>query len=224
MRTRRHRADEGINFWPAVADVFIGILAFVLVVALLANLEAAKEHGVEPPPAKREFARAFEELVSSSLAEAEAEMIDSPEIEDLGFSEVKIYYPASFLFDSCRIDLKASAARELGHLKLVLNNFDDEIARVQITGHTDSDRPSPGSYCYIQGITTNWELSARRAITVLHLLAPDDQTGLDPGKVWGAALGEYHPVATDGSEYSKERNRRIEIVVRFKEVFHNGYK
>jgi outer membrane protein OmpA-like peptidoglycan-associated protein len=205
--------EEAPNFWPAVADVFIGFLALLLIAGLIAFATATRR-GEEPPPAKREFKEKFEEAFAQAASGARAS--DRPKVTDEGFSEVSIYFPAKFLFDKCHTDLKTPAVVELTDLKNLFRKFDDQILRVQITGHTDSD-PIIGGLCYQQGIRTNWELSARRAITVLELLAPDDGSGLDPRKVWAAALGEYHPAVLGSDPLAKERNRRIEVLVRFRE-------
>ena len=207
--------EEAPNFWPAVADVFIGFLALLLIAGLIAYTTATRR-GEEPPPAKKDFRQQFEKAFANAGSSSEVRISDRPKVTDVGFSEVKIYFPAKFLFDKCHTDLKTPAVAELTDLKALFKKFDDQILRVEITGHTDSD-PITGGLCYQQGIRTNWELSARRAITILELLAPDDESGLSPSKIWAAALGEYHPVDTGTNLVAKEKNRRIEVLVRFKE-------
>jgi chemotaxis protein MotB len=54
---------------------------------------------------------------------------------------------------------------------------------------------------------TNWELSAARALTVVHYL--QDTAKLDPTRLAALAFGEYRPV----SKSNKALNRRIEIVL-----------
>ena len=54
---------------------------------------------------------------------------------------------------------------------------------------------------------SNWELSAARALQVVHYL--QDQAKLDPSKLAALAFGEYRPV----SKSNKALNRRIEIVL-----------
>jgi chemotaxis protein MotB len=53
---------------------------------------------------------------------------------------------------------------------------------------------------------TNWELSAARALTVVHYL--QDEAKLDPTRLAAVAFGEYRPVSK-----TKAKNRRIEIVL-----------
>jgi flagellar motor protein MotB len=211
------KEEETPNYWPAVADVFIGFLALVLIAGLTAYTVATGK-GQEPPPAKQEFRKIFEELFAHSSSFARVDESEQPRVDNQGFSELNIYFPAAFLFEPCGTELMRPAVVELNDLKELFKRFDEQILRVQITGHTDTDRPHPGGQCYKTGIYTNWELSARRAITVLELLAPDDGSGLDPHKIWAAALGEYHPVINRSDVEAKSRNRRIEVLVRFKEL------
>ena len=54
---------------------------------------------------------------------------------------------------------------------------------------------------------TNWELSAARALTVVHYL--QDVAKVEPGRLAALAFGQYRPV----SRSNKAANRRIEIVL-----------
>lgn len=63
-----------------------------------------------------------------------------------------------------------------------------------------ADEPGPK-------FATNWELSAARALTVVHYL--QDTAKLDPTRLAALAFGEYRPV----SKSNKALNRRIEIVL-----------
>lgn len=53
---------------------------------------------------------------------------------------------------------------------------------------------------------TNWELSAARALTVVHYL--QDDAKLDPTRLAAVAFGQYRPISR-----TKAKNRRIEIVL-----------
>jgi chemotaxis protein MotB len=53
---------------------------------------------------------------------------------------------------------------------------------------------------------TNWELSAARALTVVHYL--QDEAKIDPTRLAAVAFGQYRPVSK-----AKAKNRRIEIVL-----------
>ncbi len=59
---------------------------------------------------------------------------------------------------------------------------------------------------------TNWELSAARALQVVHYL--QDSAKIDPTRLAAVAFGQYHPV----SRTDRAQNRRIEIVLYPKRV------
>jgi outer membrane protein OmpA-like peptidoglycan-associated protein len=214
---RRHiitDEKEEPNFWPAVVDVFAGFLALLTLTALVTFSHSLRPTGAHPPPAKRDFIAAFrQEFGVPSTPESP----QGPEVADLGFSEIKLYFPASFLFMPCHVVMKEPAAIVLGRLRALLGRYNNAIDRVQIAGHSDTDQPTSTGYCSQQGIRSNWELSARRAINVLELLAPADGSGLDPAKIWASALGEHHPATVGNDEAAKARNRRIEVIIRFSE-------
>ena len=58
----------------------------------------------------------------------------------------------------------------------------------------------------VLAFTTNWELSAARALTVVHYL--QDDAKLDPTRLAAVAFSQYRPVGKN-----KAKNRRIEIVL-----------
>jgi chemotaxis protein MotB len=58
----------------------------------------------------------------------------------------------------------------------------------------------------VLAFVTNWELSAARALTVVHYL--QDDAKIDPGRLAAVAFGQYRPVSR-----TKAKNRRIEIVL-----------
>ena len=58
----------------------------------------------------------------------------------------------------------------------------------------------------VLAFVTNWELSAARALTVVHYLQDDSK--IDPTRLAAVAFGQYRPVSK-----TKAKNRRIEIVL-----------
>lgn len=92
--------------------------------------------------------------------------------------------------------------------------------QIWVQGHTDDTpilQPKPpklrkgsatkGEEPPAPKFASNWELSAARALTVVHYL--QDQAKLDPTRLAALAFGEYRPV----SRSNKALNRRIEIVL-----------
>ncbi|HKJ89036.1 MAG TPA: OmpA family protein, partial [Gammaproteobacteria bacterium] len=57
---------------------------------------------------------------------------------------------------------------------------------------------------------SNWELSAARALSVVHFLI--DQ-GIAPRRLAAAGYGEYHPVTPGRTPKERRQNRRIELKI-----------
>ena len=78
----------------------------------------------------------------------------------------------------------------------------DEI--LMISGFTDDRQVRDGNSQFAD----NWELSARRALTVTRSLIAD---GVPAASVFAAAFGSQQPVGSNADEAGRARNRRVEI-------------
>ena len=76
---------------------------------------------------------------------------------------------------------------------------------VRVEGHTDNMPISSHAF------PSNWELSTARATNVLQYLTRQDD--FDPGKISATGYGEYRPVADNGVEDGRSKNRRVDIVL-----------
>lgn len=108
------------------------------------------------------------------------------------------------LFKSGRYDITDRAKEVLGKVALVLKNQPD--IEFMVEGHTDNV-PLRGNGVLID----NWDLSVKRATSVVRLLQRD--YGLDPMKMAAAGRGEFHPVADNSTPEGKALNRRTRIVI-----------
>ncbi len=108
------------------------------------------------------------------------------------------------LFDSGKAKIRSEAYPLLDKVSAILK---DNMAQfnVGIEGHTDN-LPIKHS-----GWKTNWELSASRALSVLHYLVKDQ--GIAPERLSAIGYGEYHPVVSNGTKDGRKQNRRVEIVI-----------
>ena len=91
----------------------------------------------------------------------------------------------------------------LDKLGAALNELPDK--QIWVQGHTD-DQPIRFKDGVDTTFDSNWELSAARALTVVHYL--EDNVGVDPKRLAAVAFGEYRPASKQ-----KAKNRRIEIVL-----------
>lgn len=115
-----------------------------------------------------------------------------------------ITFVSEVLFDSGKANLKTDSFGKLDKIAGVLQTTVRDL-KVGIEGHTDNV-PIKHS-----GWKSNWELSAARAMSVLHYLV--DKQGIDPSRVSGTGYGEFHPVASNDSKEGRQKNRRVEIVI-----------
>jgi chemotaxis protein MotB len=76
-----------------------------------------------------------------------------------------------------------------------------------VEGHTDS-KQLLGNDTVLED---NWDLSVKRATTVVRIL--QDTYGLDPKRMTAAGRGEYMPVAENNSAANRAKNRRTRIVI-----------
>lgn len=105
------------------------------------------------------------------------------------------------LFPSGSAQLSRSALQVLRDLSQILANLPNQI---QVEGNTD-DRP-----IHTEEFPSNWELSAARAASVVHLMA---RMGIAPQRMSAIGYGEYRPVASNDSEEGRQKNRRVTLVV-----------
>ncbi|GHU85098.1 motility protein B [Deferribacterales bacterium] len=109
----------------------------------------------------------------------------------------------NLLFQSGSAELMQSAlgiARTLGTMLSTMRQ------KVIVSGHTDNGRIRTAEF------PTNWELSSRRASNFMRYML-DHEPFLRPERFSVAGYGEYRPVASNLTEYGRQQNRRVEILV-----------
>jgi len=95
------------------------------------------------------------------------------------------------------------------YMRPVLLKVVDEIAGCEgdiiVTGHTDDQPIDSTRY------RSNWDLSAARAVSVVHELVLDGR--LDATRVKAVGQAEVRPLVPNDSPANRARNRRVEIVI-----------
>lgn len=107
------------------------------------------------------------------------------------------------LFKSGSYDVTDRAKEVLGKVAKVLN-AQPEI-EFMVEGHTDSVAIKSN------GINDNWDLSVKRATTVVRIL--QNTYGLDPKRMTAAGRGQYLPLADNATAEGRAANRRTRIVI-----------
>jgi len=114
-----------------------------------------------------------------------------------------ITFVAEVLFDSGKATLRPQSFEALSKVARILK---EEVPqnRIGIEGHTDN---VPIKYSKWK---SNWELSAHRALSVLHYL---EENGVTAKRLSAIGYGEYHPVESNNNARGRQLNRRVEIVI-----------
>lgn len=110
------------------------------------------------------------------------------------------------LFDSGSAELSASKRKIAKEIGMLFKQGDSKMEGI-ISGHTDNVPIHTATY------KSNWELSAARAVNFMEAIITEN-TSLDPGLFSARGYGEYKPVAKNDNAVDREKNRRVEIMVR----------
>lgn len=109
--------------------------------------------------------------------------------------------PGRVLFESGRDELKPEMKPHLVRLAELLKS--EPGLTLRIDGHTDDVPISTERF------RSNWELSAGRALAVVHFLI--DECGVPTTRLSAASFGESRPLVPNDSAENRELNRRVEF-------------
>lgn len=127
----------------------------------------------------------------------EQELVEVKRMENRVIVDMK----DKLLFPSGSARLSRSAVDVLRSVSSLLAQVPNPI---QVEGNTD-DRP-----IHNEEFTSNWELSAARAASVVHLMT---RMGIEPSRMTAVGYAEFRPVADNASEEGRQKNRRVALVV-----------
>lgn len=228
----------GFNFWPSFTDLMLSFVLVVLIVLFVVSRMLAA--GSENLDKARESQHQIEQQISSDIGHtykvyvvqakndqdidkemqenhADVYIIDKLDRQTITFSD-------KVLFDSNESNIKPAGYEILNTVGPIIAKNLDNIGEIQIQGHADIDFEDD----------FNLALAASRAMAVYKYLQVN--VGIDPAQYLMSAtsFGKYKPVGREaGSDYSltalqqanatdelKARNRRIEIVLFYKNAVH----
>lgn len=114
---------------------------------------------------------------------------------------VTVEMNTSILFPSGSAQLADEAHPVLKSLSGVLNKLPNHI---DVEGYTDNLPINNEIF------PSNWELSAARAASVVHLFT---KHRVDPDRLAAIGYGEFRPVATNQTNEGRSQNRRVAVVI-----------
>ncbi|MGH8237048.1 MAG: flagellar motor protein MotD, partial [Steroidobacteraceae bacterium] len=114
---------------------------------------------------------------------------------------VEVEIRTDILFPSGVATLSPAAEQVLQQLAATLKPFPNAI---RVEGHTDNRPISTTAF------PSNWELSAARAASVVHLFT---RAGMDPARLAVIGLGENRPSQSNATAEGRNANRRVLLVI-----------
>ncbi|NMT62809.1 type VI secretion system protein TssL [Marinobacter orientalis] len=143
------------------------------------------------------------ELTSRMIRELEAEVASDALNVNYDENQVVIRFSEEATFRSGEASIKPEMLPIIDRVVEVLSGCTGDVL---VAGYTD-DRPiSSGRY------RSNWDLSAARAVSVVHELVLNRQVPAE--RVVAAGRAETNPLAPNDSEENRAKNRRVEIAIR----------
>jgi chemotaxis protein MotB len=119
--------------------------------------------------------------------------------------KVYVSLDEKLLFKSASWDIDANGRNALKSLSGVLEKNPD--IQITIEGHTDNVPYNPGG----GQIKDNWDLSVKRATTVVRVLLEGSK--IDPKRLTASGRSQYLPVDDSNTTDARTKNRRTEIVL-----------
>ncbi|MFT3804827.1 MAG: OmpA family protein [Burkholderiaceae bacterium] len=191
--------DGAMPVWAAFGDLMAGTLgafALILVCAIGMQIDLSERLAGEARERTLQAQRlqTLEQALADPLAGGRVTLTDG-----------RIGISGSVLFAFNSDDLQPEGRQLLQTLVGPLNTYLHERGEIlMVSGFTD-DRPMRDAHGrYVD----NWELSAKRALTVTRALI---DAGLPSSDVFAAAFGAEQAVASNADAAGRARNRRVEM-------------
>ena len=146
------------------------------------------------PASSTEVAGSLTDMLALSGLGGEVSVQNNIEGVLISLSEKLTFVPGT-------AQLQDEAYPVLETITTMLTQLDNEI---RIIGYTDNSAPVDKRY------TTNWELSAGRAVTIANYLATK---GVAPQRMLVAGRGEYKPIFANDTPEHRALNSRAEIII-----------
>ncbi len=157
----------------------------------------------QPSPAPNRAERDAEmQRLADEIRQAMAPLVDKDLLRVRRTSiGVEVEINTNILFASASADIAPAARNVLKEIAGILVRFPNPV---RVEGFTDNLPIRSAVY------PSNWELSAGRAASVVHLFM---DTGIEPARMAAVGFGEHQPVADNATETGRRRNRRVNLVI-----------
>jgi chemotaxis protein MotB len=144
----------------------------------------------------------YQQLNQTMSAEVAANQMHITRLRD----SIKVSINEELLFPSGGWQMPVAAQQTLSKIVPIL--APKQQAKLLVNGYTDNVPIGPGLKS--QGITSNQELSQKRADTVMQFMIAQ---GVNPSLVSAQGFGEKNPVAPNDTPEGRAQNRRVELTL-----------
>ena len=132
---------------------------------------------------------------------------DRPEIRIVGD---RFVFQSEVLFSIGSVEIGPKGQLEMVNLASTLVEIEKSLPTdidwiLQIEGHTDNLPVKEG-----QTYKDNWELSTKRALSVLRFLI---KQGINPSRLSASGYGSFQPIDINNNADARKKNRRIEMTI-----------
>src|ERR1700761_4856935 len=195
--------DGGVEqvapIWPVFGDLMSGLLgAFVLilggVIGVQLELSSKLEQEVKQRQMEAQRRKTLEQALAGPLASGRVTLVNGR----IGISGSVLFALNSDQLQPQGRDVLKSLA---GPLAAYLGSHEEIL---MVSGFADDQQVREGN----RRFADNWELSAKRALTVTRALI---DAGVPHASVFAAAFGSEQPVSSNADEVGRSKNRRVEI-------------
>ncbi|MGE0583093.1 MAG: flagellar motor protein MotD [Steroidobacteraceae bacterium] len=140
--------------------------------------------------------------VAEDVERAMKDLVDKKQVVVRRFTDrVEVEIRTDILFDSASAKLSKHAHAIIERLSDALAPFPNPV---RVEGHTD-DMP-----IRTLAFPSNWELSAARAATVVHIMST---RGISPLRLAVIGYGQFRPLDSNATAEGRNQNRRVLLVV-----------
>ncbi len=162
-----------------------------------ANSETVNDDSIPQSEATRELLNMADEIEKAMATLIEENLIEVRRFQN--WLEVEIN--TNILFPSGSAEIVTAARPILTKIAKILRRFPNPV---NVEGYTDSVPISTRQF------PSNWELSAGRAASVVHLFSRE---GVDPERMSAIGYGQYHAVGDNATYEGRSKNRRVLLVI-----------
>jgi chemotaxis protein MotB len=156
----------------------------------------AQTHTGQASPALEKIAAS----VTQALQSAGLSQFASTQVEHHGVVIQMLADKTYYASDSATLGTTGDAVVDT--IASVLRTIPNDV---EVQGYTDNEPVLGGAY------TSNWELSAVRAVNVVRRLVTVD--GITRNRLTAVGFGSTHPIAPNTTTASRAQNRRVDVVI-----------